>query len=183
MIESIHQRLMRGDMTTRIENRTFNGIRTEVSTSIGFDEVISRLRAQMGRTGAAEVVALAKTEISADEYSRQVEERFAGESGFILFAEIDHGGWLLKFGIDRRTVRWVFGNPMIALTMLRNDITAGLFAPVELLVTEAEDGQGAAITFVRPSTLMVIEENPPLLAAARALDEKIDALVARATAA
>ena len=78
-----------------------------------------------------------------------------------------------KFGINRRTVRWILGNPLIAITMIRSDITAGLFAPVELLVTEAEDGLGATITFVRPSTLMVIEENPPLLAAAKALDEKL----------
>jgi uncharacterized protein (DUF302 family) len=99
----------------------------------------------------------------------------------MLFAEIDHGGWLPKFGINRRSVRWILGNPLIAITMIRHDITAGLFAPVELLVTEAKDGHGATLTYVRPSTLMVIDENPPLLDAAKALDEKYDRLVASAT--
>jgi uncharacterized protein (DUF302 family) len=168
-------------MTTQVENKPFKGIRTEVTTSLGFDEVIRRLRTQMGETSVAEVVALAKTPISAAEYTRQVEEKYVGESGFMLFGEIDHGGWLPKFGINRRTVRWILGNPLIAITMIRNDITAGLFAPVELLVTEAEDGLGATITFVRPSTQIVIEENPPLLAAAKGLDEKFDALIAHAT--
>jgi uncharacterized protein (DUF302 family) len=128
-----------------------------------------------------EVVALAKTPMTEAEYVREVEERFVGESGFMLFAEIDHGGWLPKFGINRRSVRWILGNLLIAITMIRHDITAGLFAPVELLVTEAKDGHGATLTYVRPSTLMVIDENPPLLDAAKALDEKYDRLVASAT--
>jgi uncharacterized protein (DUF302 family) len=168
-------------MTSQTENTPFNGIRTVITTTLGFDEVLERLRARMGRANVQEIVALAKTPIAAAEYVREVEERFVGESGFMLFAEIDHGGWLPKFGINRRTVRWILGNPLIALTMIRHDITAGLFAPVELLVTEAEDGHGATLTYVRPSTLMVITDNPPLRAAAEALDEKYHALVTGAT--
>jgi hypothetical protein len=82
----------------------------------------------MGTTNVSQIVALAQGPISQDEYIRQVEERFVGSSGFMLFNEIDHGGWLAKFGIDRRTVRWILGNPLIAITMIRHDITAGLFA-------------------------------------------------------
>jgi uncharacterized protein (DUF302 family) len=66
----------------------------------------------------------------------------------MLFYEIDHGGWLSKFGIHRRMMRWIFGNPLIAITVIRHDLTAGLFAPVEILVTEAEDGLGTTITYV-----------------------------------
>jgi len=168
-------------MSNQIENRAFDGVRTVVTTSMGFDEVLSRLRARMGRATVQEVVALAKTPITRDEYVREVERRFVGESGFMLFAELDHGAWLPKFGINRRTVRWILGNPLIAITMIRHDITAGLFAPVELLVTEDEDGQGTTLTYVRPSSLMVTTDNPPLLAAATALDDKYDRLVALAT--
>ncbi|MGJ0507431.1 MAG: hypothetical protein ACR652_09895 [Methylocystis sp.] len=57
----------------------------------------------------------------------------------------------------------------------------GLFAPVEVLVAENERGPGATITYVLPSSLIVIEENPPLLEAAKALDEKLNALIAKAT--
>jgi len=168
-------------MTSQTENKSFNGVRTVVTTSVDFDEVLVRLRDQMGRGSVQEIVALAKTPITEAEYVRDVQERFVGESGFILFAEVDHGGWLPKFGVNRRSVRWILGNPLIAITMIRHDITAGLFAPVELLVTEAESGHGATLTYVRPSTLMVIEENQPLLDAAKALDAKYDTLVARAT--
>jgi hypothetical protein len=52
---------------------------------------------------------------------------------------------------------------------------------VELLVLE-EEGRGSSITYVKPSSLMVVEPNPPLLAAAQELDRKLAALVAKAAA-
>jgi uncharacterized protein (DUF302 family) len=169
------------DMTAEVKPMPFTGVRIEVTTSVGFDEVLERLRASMGRVNPAEIVRLAQTDISEAEFVQTVTEQYEGESGFMLFAEIDHGGWLPKFGIERRTVRWILGNPLIAVTMIRHDITAGLFAPVEILVTEAEDGQGTTITYLRPSSLMVIAENQPLRVAATLLDAKFDALIARAT--
>jgi uncharacterized protein (DUF302 family) len=52
-------------------------------------------------------------------------------------------------------VRFIIGNPTIAITMLRDDLTAGLFAPVELILIEESDG-GCSLTYVRPSSLMVV---------------------------
>lgn len=169
-------------MTRQTRNLPFHGIRTVVTTSLGFDEVCQRLRDQMGNASVHDIVALAQTPISRDDYIAQVEERFVGESGFMLFAQIDHGAWLPLFDIHRRTMRWILGNPLIAVTMIRHDITAGLFAPVEILITEGEGGQGTTLTYVRPSSQMVIENNAPLLAAAIALDVKLDRLIARAVA-
>jgi len=99
----------------------------------------------------------------------------------MLFAEIDHGTWLMVFGIRQRSVRWVLGNPLIAVTMIRHDITAGLFAPVEALITECESGGGTNIVYIRPSSLMLTEENEPLRQAAEILDTKLAALVTSAT--
>jgi uncharacterized protein (DUF302 family) len=169
-------------MQMNVKTIPFQGVRIEVETGTSFDVVLQRLREQMGKTNVPEVVKLAKEPISQQEYVRLVNERFVGVSGFMLFAEFDHGGWLPKFGIDRRTVRWVLGNPLIAITMIQHDITAGLFAPVEILVTEAHGRSGAIIAYVRPSSLMVVTENPPLLDAALVLDEKLDALIAKAIA-
>jgi uncharacterized protein (DUF302 family) len=170
---------MTGEAT--VANKPFEGVRTEISTARSFDDVLGRLRKAMGSTSVPEIVALAKKPISQAEYIQKVEERFVGESGFMLFNEIDHGGWLPQFGINRRTIRWILGNPLIAITMIRHDITAGLFAPVEILVTEDEGGKGTTVTYVRPSSLMVIAENPPLRRAADDLDVKLDALINKAT--
>jgi uncharacterized protein (DUF302 family) len=103
----------------------------------------------------------------------------AGDSGFMLFYEMDHGAWLKTFGIQRKVMRWIFGNPVIAYTMLRHDLAAGLFAPIEFLLVEHETGRGTTLTYDLLSSLMVIEDNPPLLVAARALDRKLAELVER----
>jgi uncharacterized protein (DUF302 family) len=164
-----------------VATKPFQGMRIEVDTLVSFEEVLSRLRRLMGNTSVPEIVALAKTTITQAEYVQKIEQTFVGDSGFMLFHEIDHGGWLPKFGITRRIVRWILGNPLIAITIIRHDITAGLFAPVEILVTETENGIGTTITYVRPSSLMLIQENPPLREAAKALDEKLDTLITKAT--
>jgi hypothetical protein len=93
-----------------VATKPFKGVRIEVGTSLSFDEVLSRLRGLMGTTNVPQIVALAQGPISQEEYVRQVEEKFIGPSGFMLFNEIDHGGWLTKLGIKRRT-----GNPMEGL--------------------------------------------------------------------
>jgi uncharacterized protein (DUF302 family) len=164
-----------------IATKPFQGLRIEVDTLVSFDEVLSRLRRLMGDARMPEFAALAKVAMTEAEFAQKVEERFIGESGFTLFHEIDHGGWLPRFGINKRSVRLILGNPLIAITMIRHDITAGLFAPVEILVTEKEGGAGTTVAYVRPSSLIVIEENPLLHKAAKALDEKLDALISKAT--
>jgi uncharacterized protein (DUF302 family) len=98
----------------------------------------------------------------------------------MLFALFDHGAWIKKAGIDRKVLRVIFGNPMIAITMLRHDVKAGLFAPVEALVADEGDGR-SSLTYVKPSSLMVIEPNPQLLSAAEELDAKVAALAAKVT--
>ena len=110
-----------------------------------------------------------------------VQARLVGESGFMLFSEFDHGAWIKKFGIHRRVLRWILGNPLIAITMLRHDIGAGLFVPVEILLTDRPEEPGSTVSYVRPSSVIVVEENPPLLAAAQVLDIKLQTLITRAT--
>ena len=78
--------------------------------------------------------------------------------------------WIGRFGIKRKLVRWIFGNPVGAITMLRHDLSAGLFVPVELLLMEQVDGQGSVVIYVRPSSLIATGKNSDLRAAAKALD-------------
>lgn len=42
---------------------------------------------------------------------------------------------------NRKVVRIIFGNPQIAITMIRHDVGAALFVPVEVLIVEREDGR------------------------------------------
>ena len=61
----------------------------------------------------------------------------------------------------------------IAITMIQQDISARLFVPIELLLTESEDGERATFTYVLPSSLIAIEPGPsPLREVAEVLDAK-----------
>jgi uncharacterized protein (DUF302 family) len=165
-------------MTTTSRRVPFTGVRIVREIPKPYDAVLASLGAQMGQASIPEVVALAASAPDEAAYAREVGARFAGPSGFMRFAEIDHGGWISRFGIERRTVRWIFGNPAIAITMIRHDITAGLFVPIELLVTEAETREGVTLTYVLPSSLIAIDPaNVELKRAAEALDDKVAALI------
>jgi uncharacterized protein (DUF302 family) len=164
------------EVSGRREVLEFNGKRIRYNSPLSFDEVLAKLQARVGETNIGDLLDSSATR---DEFEKKVRQS-AGDSGFMLMVRIDHGHWLEKFGIKRRLVRWIFGNPLIALTMLRHDYSAGLFVPPELLLAESSDGAGCNITYVLPSSLIAIEENPQLLAAALALDAKIEALVASA---
>jgi uncharacterized protein (DUF302 family) len=163
-----------------IESKPFAGVRSVVRAPHAFDQVVKTLRALMGTAGPDGIHAVARQSTSEAEFARLVEQRYVGKSGFMLFAELNHSDWLPTYGIAQRVVRWIIGNPLLAITMIRHDITAGLFAPVELLIVEDADKTGTTLTWVRPSSLMLIEDNPPLRKAALVLDLKLDALVAEA---
>ena len=155
----------------------FEGVRVRYDSARTFDELVVALLGDIGENPVS-LDGLAASD-SWESYQQQVEPH-VGPSGFMLFKLIDHGAWIKKAGIDRRVLRVILGNPLIAFTMLRHDVTAGLFAPVEvLLVDEGDDG--SSLTYVKPSTLMVVEDNPKLLSAATELDTKMAALAAKVT--
>src|SRR5262249_38473896 len=103
------------------------------------------------------------------------------QSGFMLFAKFDYHQWLGLYGIQRKLARWILGNPVVAITMIRHDLEAALRAPVELLLVEDENREGVTVIYDLPSSLIVTRENPPLLEAAAALDAKLQDLVTEVT--
>jgi uncharacterized protein (DUF302 family) len=156
----------------------FHGVRLRFDSNKRFDAVLSSLLADVGDKPLPINEIAAKFE-SWDSYRKEIESH-VGPSGFSLFATIDHGAWIKKVGIRRKVVRLIIGNPTIAITMMRHDLTAGLFAPVELILIEEDDGR-SSLTYVRPSSLMVVEPNDGLLIAARQLDAKLQAFATKVT--
>jgi uncharacterized protein (DUF302 family) len=156
----------------------FTGVRLRFDSNKSFDEVLSSLLADVGDKPLPLNEIAARFE-SWDSYRKEIDSH-VGPGGFVLFARIDHGAWIKKVGIRRKALRLIIGNPAIAITMLRHDLTAGLFAPVELILVEESDGH-CSLTYVRPSSLMVVETNDALLDAARQLDSKLQALATKVT--
>jgi uncharacterized protein (DUF302 family) len=165
--------------TSEPQTIPFDGVRLRFGSTKSFDDLVDALLADVGHEPVP-IDETAKQFSSWESYEGEVQTH-VGPSGFMLFATFDHGGWIGKAGIQRKVLRLIIGNPLIAITMLRHDVTAGLFAPVELLLTD-EEGGTSSLTYVVPSTLMVVEPNTTLLAAAQDLDAKLAALATKATA-
>jgi uncharacterized protein (DUF302 family) len=157
----------------------FAGKRIEVKSPLRFEEVMKRLRDSTGKATVPLVNEVAMLSHSPEEFDAEITRRFVGSSGFMLFAEIEHSGWIAIYGIHQRVLQIILGNPLFATTMMREDISAGLFAPVEMLLVE--DSQGSTLYYVQPSSLIVTVKNEALLKAASALDTKFEELVASIT--
>ncbi|HEX5255063.1 MAG TPA: DUF302 domain-containing protein [Mycobacterium sp.] len=156
----------------------FDGVRMRYDSTKSYDELLAALLADIGEQPVP-INDIATRTGDWQSYQERVESH-VGPSGFMLFGTVDHGAWITKAGIDRKVLRIILGNPLIAITMLRHDVKAGLFAPVELLL--ADEGAGhSSLTYVKPSSLMVVEPNPELLSAAEQLDAKLAALAVKVT--
>ncbi len=160
----------------------FQGVRVRYDSAKSYDELLAALLADIGQLP----VPINDFAVATDDWQsyQQLVQPHIGPSGFMLFGLFDHGAWIPKAGIDRKVMRVVLGNPLIAITMLRHDVTAGLFAPVEVLLADEGDDR-SSLTYVAPSSLMVLQkdpaENPELLSAAKELDAKLAALAAKVT--
>jgi uncharacterized protein (DUF302 family) len=160
----------------------FDGVRVRYDSTKSYNELVAALLADIGEKPVP-INDFAAAADSWQSYRERVESH-VGPSGFMLFGLIDHGAWIAKAGIQRKVLRVILGNPLIAITILCHDVTAGLFAPVEVLLVDEGEGR-SSLTYVKPSSLMVLQKdpapNPELLSAAQELDAKLAALAAKAT--
>jgi len=154
------------------------GVRVQISSKKPYDRLLASLLEDIGES-PIDLTALDRAHSSRECYQAAVKE-LEGPGGFMLFGLIDHGAWTAEAGASRRSMRVILGNPTLALTMLKHDMKAGLFAPVELLLLE-KPGNESYLIYVKPSSLMVVESNEELLSAAQVLDEKLHALAVKVT--
>ena len=72
------------------------------------------------------------------------------------------------------------GNPLIAVEMTRHVIGAGLYAPLRVLIYEAEDGK-TRIEYDKPSSLFGQFGDERVSRVAASLDQKLQDLATTAT--
>jgi uncharacterized protein (DUF302 family) len=158
---------------------TFTVKHIRVETAKTSHEVTKNLERGLGRFDPAVLRLPPSTgERVADARSRI--EAMAGPSGFMLFGTTDHGELLTLFGVPTKAVQYVIGNPLLAFEMTRHHVAAGLYAPLRVLIYE-KDGM-TVLEYDRPSTLFGQFNDAEVDAVASVLDEKLEALVAAATA-
>lgn len=116
---------------------------------------------------------------TAPEKVRERISKAAGEEGLMIFAIREHGRLLSLSGARRKARQYVIGNPLIAVTMTRHDIRAGLYAPLRILVYEAED-HSTRVEYDLPSSLFGQFNDPEVTAIAQSLDKKLANVIKKA---
>jgi uncharacterized protein (DUF302 family) len=161
---------------------TFTVHHNEHVSSRPFEEVVSTFESAVGSVEETGFPALLASTKSAVEFESRVKSR-EGTRGFMRFLTVDHGAWLARIGLNAKARMYTIGNPLIARTMLKHDIAAGLNVPVRLMIYEDAASRTTRLAYDLPSSLMSGLQNEEVTAAAKKLDAKLIALAVHATGA
>lgn len=127
-------------MSTRIET-IYQTTRITRTYDKAFDRVVECLHSSIKKPSGAGLGLL--DQLSSKETFEEVTNAALGPHGFMQFQQFNHGDWMSLYGVNggRKVARIIFGNPQIAITMIKHDVSAALFVPVEVLIMEREDGK------------------------------------------
>jgi len=156
--------------------------RHEFITARPFHEVLSTVRAGLGRPDFAALARRLASLTDWDEFQREVAAE-AGSSGLMIFMELDLGSvtTLDPETHGFRATRIVAGNPVTMESMLRTTPGAGSFAPVTLLLFESTDG--VHLRYDTMSSAVASELTEDSLPRACALDTAVLGLLREAASA
>jgi uncharacterized protein (DUF302 family) len=156
-------------------------IHLEYESDKNYDTVIAAFEAATGTiTGDEFRQAVAASGGNLASFEARI-RAFEGSSAFMRFLDVDHSAWMKIFGIPGRSRLYVLGNPLIAATMARHDLGAGLNVPVRVLIYEKPNSGRTWLAYDLPSSLMARLGNNEIDKAAIKLDEKLAALAEIAT--
>jgi uncharacterized protein (DUF302 family) len=146
----------------------------------GFDEVVAAFEKEVPLIKGDAVRELVSAPAAANGFESRVRS-LEGPSGFMRFLDIDHGAWLSLIGSPTRCKLYIFGNPLVAHTMLQHDLGVGLNVPVRAMIYEDRKTGKTRFAYDLPSSLMARLGNQKVDAAATRLDEKLAALTKTVT--
>ena len=150
--------------------------RLTVFSSKPIEQVVAGIKAAVGKPNIAEFWKSTQATETYAELKNTI-EKVLGQTGFMLFAEFDHGAVVRK-GTGRDTpknFRLIIGNPLIMRRMVQHVPDAGSYAPVTILVDERSDG--VHISYERMTSFLAPYGNAKALKVARDLDSKVEALL------
>ena len=150
--------------------------RLTVLSSKPIEQVVAGIKAAVGKPNIPEFWKSTQATETYAELKNTI-EKVLGQTGFMLFAEFDHGAVVRK-GTGRETpknFRLIIGNPLIMRRMVQHVPDAGSYAPVTILVDERSDG--VHISYDRMTSFLAPYGNAEALKVARDLDSKVEALL------
>jgi uncharacterized protein (DUF302 family) len=93
-----------------------------------------------------------------------------------IFARRDHGALLAIAGLKRRSIQYDIGNPLTASKMSRHQLSAGLYAPIRVLLRE-DEVDGVGFEYDRPASMFGQFGSEEVDAVAQQLDHDLRALL------
>jgi uncharacterized protein (DUF302 family) len=140
-----------------------------------FEEMCSRFESRLGHINYRAFDEQVRRGIS-ESAARDYVNRIAGPFGLMIFDIIDHGKLV---GLAQKVLaarQYVVGNPLFALEMTKNDIRAGLYAPLRVYIRQAGPKK-TVVEYDLPSSLFGQFENAEVNDTARMLDKKLEAAI------
>jgi uncharacterized protein (DUF302 family) len=102
-----------------------------------------------------------------------------GDQGLMIFFALDHGRALTMVGKSQKAIRFILGNPLVAIQMTQHDVRAGQYVPLTLIAYEHEENR-VRIEYDQPSSILGACENAEVDKTARELDRKLRLVVEHA---
>ena len=96
-----------------------------------------------------------------------------------IFGSRDHGALLAIAGLRRQAIQYDIGNPLTASLMTRHNISAGLYAPIRVLLQESPEGE-VAFEYDRPISTFGQLGDDRVDIVARKLDEDLENVLRKA---
>ena len=155
-----------------VTRRTFQVEHIKIETTKNFADVEAAFEAGLPKLDPAMVKAMA----AGDE--QRVAELEHGNPLFI-FLKRDHGALLQIVGRARKALQYDVGNPNTASKMTRHRLSAGLYAPLCVILYEDENGD-TVFEYDKPSSLFGQFDDDAVTAVARGLDDALESTIRRA---
>jgi len=139
-----------------------------IDIDVAYDLFIQNFEKILGRFDPEVTATFAHDPQGADEAIRKME----GEQNLMIFSSQDHGHLLLLVGEGKKAMRYILGNPRVAMQMTQHDIRAALYVPLSVLFYEVGENAIRA-EFDRPSSLLGQFNNQRITEVAIDLDAKV----------
>jgi uncharacterized protein (DUF302 family) len=168
--------LVAGTATTiadpTVTRRVFQVEHIKIETTRNFADVQAAFEAGLPKLDPSMIKALA----AGDE--QRVTQLEQGNPLFI-FLRRDHGALLQIVGRPRKALQYDVGNPHTASKMTRHRLSAGLYAPLCVILYEDENGH-TVFEYDKPSSLFGQFDDDAVTTVARGLDDALESAIRRA---
>jgi hypothetical protein len=154
-------------------------------TTKSYEELIAAFEAAVADAESGEVAEAFRRASSSENPLETWEAAMTplfGPSGFARVLSLDTGQILGWYGKRAKGKSYIYGNPLIAATMLVHDIRVAGRVPLQILIYEAENGE-VRMGYDLPSSIMSRFGNKKVDAAALDLERKLVALATEITGA